>query len=132
MFFMGKALTTILAVSLLAMVGCSKKPTAPEGTWLRMLPSNCEQTVWEADYSTNSENYTGINQNSELEIMEEYYDHNGINILESDRRPILHDLPGMPPCPDCGCSRGYLITVRVSEKDTLALINDGFSSSLVF
>jgi hypothetical protein len=130
---MGRTLNAILASLLLATAGCSKKPTAPEGIWLGIAPIKCEQTVWEADYSTNPGNYEGINSNEELRIMEKYYKDKSVDILESNKKIIEKPGPGgMPPCPDCGCSRGYLITARVAENDTLALIYDGFSSSLVF
>lgn len=122
---MRKALTAILVSTALVTSGCSKNPTFPDNVLLRINPVQCEQTAWEADYNTHPENYSNLKPSQDLKILNAYYQYKGVDILETSKRPISP--PGMPPCPDCGCPRGYSITAKVLEKDAQVLIGDGFS-----
>ncbi|MBI2045573.1 hypothetical protein HYT23_05945 [Candidatus Pacearchaeota archaeon] len=91
--------------TVLATPKCSSKLTGPvETTLLGYKPVQCVQTPWEAD---------------SLSVLE-YYAEQGIDIFWA--------MPArtFPTCAACGCPRGYTLVAEVAEKDTLALMNDGF------
>ena len=97
----------IAGATVLATPKCSSDPISPEKTALMGIKSmQCIDTPWE----------------KESVDVKTYYARKGIGILGVKAKD------SHPTCAACYvCERGYTLVAEIPEKDTLALMNDGFT-----
>jgi hypothetical protein len=114
-----------LFIAGLFLISCAKKPiitVPPAGSFheLTYMPKQCIDDPWNVWLANSSIRF--IRAPTEEEIVKMYYTQKLIDIKEYKRTAT-----GELTCQACEvCGKGYILTVKVLEKDAAAMMNDGW------
>jgi hypothetical protein len=125
--------TIALALSGLCLLSCNSEdpmiPT-PDPVWVAMEPIQCLSNPWELDWlGSHNGDYSGYPKDpttpglepEEFEIIRDYYDRQGVGVLEGETAP-KYDVV----CAACSCPEGHTLYLLVRYEDLQQMIDLGY------